>query len=166
MKLIRYLFRKMLLPCYILIAGAISAIFMLAANGGWSELLRMLPVVLLLLLMMRAADDYFDYEKDSERRTQHLSKRALILLFSICAAVFVTINILFYGAFGTISLAAVLYILLMDKLPLLKLFFMALLFLYYFFMNCAVVGVLQYSVSAACLIISTVYCLVKRKVRR
>lgn len=168
MKLIRYLLNKALLPLYVLAAAVISAVLALFSDDFLSAFLRMLPIVLSLLITLRAFDDIFDYERDSGRKTQHLSKRALIIFACVMSAAYVLLNLFFYGLWGALSIAAVGYILLMEKLPALKTAYMALLFLYYFRLNCESLGAVQLAVCAGCLAVSAafhIYKLYRRKNR-
>lgn len=166
MKLIKYLFGKFMLPAYIIVSAVLSLVFTLAAGGGLPVFLRMLPVVPCLLLTLRASDDIFDYEKDGTRKTQYLGKGELIALACAASAVFVTLNVLFYGWIGFASLAAVGYIPLQEKLPPLKTAYMALLFLFYFCVNRTAFGAVQLAVTAGCLAASAAYYIIKRKVRK
>lgn len=166
MKLIKYLFRKFMLPVYIIISAVISIIFTLVAGADFSVFLRMLPVVLCLLLLLRASDDLFDYETDSTKKTQHLSKKALIILASVIALLYISLNVAFYGLIGLISIAAVVYIPIQEKLPMLKIAYMALLFLYYFYANCTALIWIHFAAAVVCLIVSAVYYIFKRKVRK
>lgn len=166
MKHIKYLFYKGKLPIYAAVSAVISLLIMLVTDGGINVFLRMLPVALCLLLILRASDDIFDYEQDSGRKTQHLSKKQLIIFGFVMAVLYVLLNILFFGVFGVLSIAAVAYILLMEKLPPLKMAYMALLFLYYI---CAVCGfVLWYHlvVILGCVAVSVLYYIIKGKVRK
>ena len=61
------------------------------------------------------------------------------------------------------------YIIIMEKLPVLKMLFMALLFLYYFRLNCERVGAMHIAVCVGCVAVSALfhfYKLHKRKVRK
>lgn len=166
MKLIKYLFYKWKLPIYAALSAVISLLLMLVTAGGIGVFLRMLPVVLCLLLTLRASDDIFDYEHDSGRKTQHLSKKQLVIFGCDMAALYVLLNILFFGVFGVLSIAAVAYILLMEKLPPLKTAYMALLFLYYICAVCG--GVLWHhlAVILGCVAVSVLYYIIKGKVRK
>ncbi len=157
MKLIRYFLNKAMLPLYILAAAVMSMVIALFSDELLTAFLRMLPIVLCLLIALRAFDDASDYEKDSGRKTQHLSKRGLVILAWTMSAVYVLLNILLYGMWGAVSIAAVAYILLMDKLPVFKTAYMALLFLYYFRLNCTGIGIAQLAVCAGCLAVSAVF---------
>ena len=166
MKLISYLFKKCMLPAYAAAAAVISLAFVLAAGGAAQMFLRMLPVVLLLLLTLRAADDFFDYEKDSAKKTQHLKKSGLIALACVCAAAFAALNVVFYGAKGLIILAAVGYIPLMEKLPPLKTAYMALLLLFYFWVEQTPPHWGRLAVIVGCFAASAAYHFIKRKVKK
>ncbi|MBQ7132388.1 MAG: hypothetical protein IJO29_07420 [Oscillospiraceae bacterium] len=166
MKLTQYLFRKFMLPIYVIVSAAISIIFILASNAGITAFGRMLPSVLCLILTIRIADDIFDYEKDAQSKTQPLSKNQLIVFGCVCAAVFVLLNTAFYGAIGILSLAAIGYIIIQEKLEILKIAYMALMFIFYFCANCISIGKTQLIVISGCLIISSIYYFIKRKVRK
>ncbi len=169
MKLIRYLMNKAMLPLYLLAAAVIAAVLALLSDGFIPSFFPMLPIVLCLLIAIRVFDDIFDYEKDSTRKTQYLSKKELIILCCVISAVYVILNNLFFGIFGALSIAAIGYILLMEKLPVLKMLFMALLFLYYFRLNCERVGAMHIAVCVGCIAVSALfyfYKLHKRKVRK
>lgn len=166
MKLIKYLFYKWKLPIYAAISAVISLVLTLITNSGAEVFLRMLPVVLSLLLVLRSSDDIFDYERDSGRKTQHLSRNQLIIFGCVMAALYVLLNILFFGVFGVLSLAAVAYILLMEKLPPLKIAYMALLFLFYLYVNCGCLLWYHLAVIVGCLVASALYYVIKRKVRK
>ncbi len=166
MKLIKYLFYKCKLPIYAAISAVISLVLIIITGGGIAVFLRMLPVVLCLLLTLRASDDIFDYEQDSGRKTQHLSKKELVIFGCVMAALYVLLNILFFGVFGVLSLAAVGYILLMEKLPPLKIAYMALLFLYYIWAVCGCLLWYHLAVILGCAAVSALYYIIKRKVRK
>ncbi len=165
MKLIKYLFNKFMLPIYAAAALIFSMVPVLISGGGIPLLLRLFPIILCLLVAVRAGDDIFDYEQDSARKTQYLSRRELIALFASVSLLYVVLNVVLFGACGVISPAAVGYILLMEKQPLIKLLYMPLLFVYYFFLS-GELGLLQLAVSAAFLAVSAAYYLFKRKVRK
>ena len=166
MKLIKYLFYKWKLPIYAALSAVFSLMFMLVTTGNIDVFLRMLTVVLCLLLTLRASDDIFDYERDSGRKTQHLSKNQLIIFGCTLSVIYVLLNILFFGVFGVLSLAAVAYILLMEMLPPLKIAYMALLFLFYIYVNCGCLLWYHHAVIVGCLVASALYYVIKRKVRK
>ena len=166
MKLIKYLFYKCKLPIYLAAAAVFAFVLTLITDGGASVFLKLLPVVLALLMTLRASDDYFDYEKDSGRKTQHLTKKQLVVLGCALAALYVMLNVSFYGILGLLSLIAVGYILLMEKLPLLKTAYMAILFLYYIYLSCGCVLWYHLIVILCCFAASALYDLIKRKVRK
>lgn len=169
MKLIPYLMNKAMLPLYLLAAAVIAAVLALLSDEFISSFFPMLPIVLCLLITIRAFDDIFDYEKDSTRKTQYLSKKELIILACVMSAVYVVLNVVFFGFWGAFSLAAIAYIIIMEKLPVLKMLFMALLFLYYFRLNCERVGAMHIAVCVGCVAVSALfhfYKLHKRKVRK
>lgn len=169
MKLIRYLFNKAMLPLYTIAAAVIAAVIALFSDEFLSVFLRMLPIVLSLLVTLRTFDDIFDYKFDRGRKTQHLSIRALIIFACVMSVAYVALNVLFYGMRGAVSVVAIGYILLMEKLPVLKMAYMALLFLYYFRINCHRLGVLHLAVCAGCLVASAgfhIYKLYRRRVRK
>lgn len=166
MKLIKYLLYKWKLPIYIVFSAVISFVMALVTVGGLPVFLCMLPIVLCLLLALRISDDLFDYENDSGRKTQHLSKKQLIILCCVLAVLYVLLNILFYGIFGVLSIAAVGYILLMEKLPPLKIAYMALLFLYYIYANSGSLQWYHLTVIFGCLVVSALYYMIKRRVRK
>lgn len=155
-----------MLPVYIIVSAAIAIIFVLASDVKMAAFGRMLPSVLCLILTIRAADDIFDYEKDAQRKTQPLSKNQLIIFGCVCAAAFVLLNTAFYGAIGLLSLAAIGYIIIQEKFEILKIAYMALMFIFYFYANCISIGKTQLIVISGCLIISAIYYFIKRKVRK
>jgi len=166
MKLIKYLFRKFILLAYIIISAVISSVFGLVCGDGFNVLLKMFPIVLSLLLMLRVSDDIFDYEKDSANRKQYLSRTELAVFGCVIAIIFVVMNILYYGVIGIVSLVAVGYIGFMEKFPPLKIAYMALLFLFYFYVNDTALNFAKLAVIIGCLIVSAVYYIIKRKARK
>lgn len=166
MKLIKYLFRKFMLPSYIIISAVISVIFTFTAHCGMPVFLRMTAVTLLILLILRAWDDICDFESDSKRKRQYLSKKELIILVCTLSAAFTGVNVLFYGLTGLISIAAVGYILLMEKLPPLKAALMPLLFTFYYYANGCKIGAVQLMTFAVCFAAALAYCFIKGRIRK
>ncbi len=166
MKLIKYLFRKLMLPSYIIASAVISAVFTLTAQGGIPVFLRMTAVTLLILLILRAYDDISDFEKDSKRRKQYLSRKELIILACILSVSFVVLNTVFYGFTGLISIAAVGYILLMEKLSPLKTALMPLLFTFYYYADGSKTGGVQLLTIAVCFIAALAYYIIKGRMRK
>lgn len=166
MKLIKYLFRKFILPIYVIISSILALIFTLATAGKFPLFLQMLPIILCLLLTLRASDDVFDYENDLLTKKQYLNKLELTIFACLTAAVFVLLNFMYYGIKGLVSIAALGYILLQEKFPLLKTSYMALLFAFYFYVNCSSLNTIHLAVTVACFAASTVYYIFKRKVRK
>lgn len=166
MKALKYLFRKGMLPLYCLTAAVISLVFALCAGGEITVFLRLLPMVLCILLLLRVLDDHADFEKDAGTKTQHLSKRGLLVLILLAAVGFAALHLLFYGAAGFFSLAAVGFFLLMQKLPLLKIFCLMLAFLYFFCLEGVNIGVMQIAVLLGCGAASVIYHMLKRRKRK
>ena len=166
MKLIKYLFYKWKLPIYAALSAVISLVLMLITSSGIAVFLRMLPVVLSLLLTLRASDDFFDFEKDIGRKTQHLNKKQLIIFGCFLSVIYVLLNMLFFGVVGLCSIAALGYILLMEKFPLLKIAYMALLFLFYIYVNFGFPMWYHFAVIVGCIVASALYYMIKRRVRK
>lgn len=163
MSALKYLFRKGLLPLYFAASAVISLVFVLLAGAGGAAALRMLPSVLCILLMLRALDDYCDFEKDSTGKVQYLTKRALLVFFSVLAAVFVFLNVGFYGNMGLLSVLAIGYFLSMQKLPFLKMPCMALMFLYFSVISRTPLTAVRIAALLGCLGASAVYHILKRR---
>lgn len=166
MKVLKYLFRKGMLPLYCLAAAVISFVFSCSTGGGGSVFVRIFPMVLCILLLLRGLDDHADFEKDAGTKTQHLSKQGLLMLILLAAVCFISLNLLFYGAKGFFSLAAVGFFLLMQKLPLLKTFCLMLAFLYFFCLEGVNIGVMQIMVLLGCGVASLIFHMLKRRKRK
>lgn len=166
MKVLKYLFRKGMLPLYCLASAVISFVFSCSTGGGESVFVRLLPMVLCILLLLRGLDDHADFEKDAGTKTQHLSKQGLLMLILLAAVCFISLNLLFYGAKGFFSLAAVGFFLLMQKLPLLKTFCLMLAFLYFFCLEGVNIGVMQIMVLLGCGAASLIFHMLKRRKRK
>ncbi len=169
MKLILYLLNKAMLPIYLAVSAVISAVIAVFGEAFVGIFLRCLPCVVLLLLLIRACDDIGDYEADSGRKTQHLSKRVLMVFAAVLAVMYIAADILLFGVWGTLSVLAVLYLPLMDRLPVLKSLYMPLLFLMYLRLNDISVGIPEIAAAAGCLaaaLLFHIYKLHRRKVRK
>ena len=166
MKVLKYLFRKGMLPLYCLAAAVISFVFSCSTGGGGSVFLRIFPMVLCILLLLRGRDDHADFEKDAGTKTQYLSKQGLLMLILLAAVCFISLNLMFYGAKGFFSLAAVGFFLLMQKLPLLKTFCLMLAFLYFFCLEGVNIGVMQIMVLLGCGAASVIFHMLKRRKRK
>ena len=166
MKLIKYLFRKFMLPSYIIVSAVISVIFTLTAQCGIPVFLRMTAVTLLILLILRAFDDISDFESDSKRKKQYLSRKELIILACTLSVSFVVLNAVFYGFTGLISIAVLGYILLMEKLSPLKTALMPLLFTFYYYANGSKIGGVQLLTTAVCFTAALAYYIIKGKMRK
>lgn len=163
MKVIQYWCRKGMTAVYLAAAAVIAAVFAAADGRGVPVFLRMLPAVYCLLLLFRTADDWFDYEKDSGRKPQPLSKKQLICMFCVLSVICVLLHVLLFGCKGLFVLAAVVLILLTEKIPLLKPVYLAGMFLFYFALNGTVPGIRQLAVCIGGLLASVLYAGVKRK---
>lgn len=166
MKVLKYLFRKGMLPLYFLASAVISFVFSCSTGGGGSVFVRIFPMVLCILLLLRGLDDHADFEKDAGTKTQHLSKQGLLMLILLAAVCFISLNLLFYGAKGFFSFAAVGFFLLMQKLPLLKTFCLMLAFLYFFCLEGVNIGVMQIMVLLGCGAASLIFHMLKRRKRK
>ena len=166
MKLIKYLLYKSKLLIYTGLSAVISLVLMLITGSVIAVFMRMLPVVLCLLLALRASDDIFDYEKDSGKKTQYLSKKQLIAFGCSLSALYVLLNVMFFGILGLCSIAAVGYIILMEKLSPLKIAYMALLFLFYIYVNCGCLLWYHLAAIVGCLAASALYYIIKEGVRK
>jgi len=155
-----------MLPSYIIVSAVISAVFTLTAQDGIPVFLRMTAVTLLILLILRAWDDICDFESDSKRKKQYLSKKELIILACTLSAVFVVLNAAFYGFAGLISIAVLGYLLLMEKLPPLKTALMPLLFTFYYYANGSEIGAVQILTIAVCFAAALAYYIIKGKMRK
>ncbi len=165
MKLIKYLFNKWMLPIYAAVAAVFALVFALLA-GGLPVFLRMLPIAFLLLWTLRATDDISDYEHDSIRKTQHLTRRTLVVFAAVTAVLFTVLSVLFFGARGLMSLAAVAYILLMERFEPLKILYLPLVLICFFWIIAGGLNAVQIAVSAGCMLASLAYFVYKRKVRK
>lgn len=137
MSFFRYFFQKGRLFIYAGISAVITLIMavILKAYQDIMLYLRLFPAVLLILLILRIADDISDYEKDKKTKKQPLNKRQLLLALSAAMIVFVLLNLCFYRLAGLWSLCILVYLLLQQKIEILKLFFLPLASSYYFYMN-------------------------------
>lgn len=148
---------------YLAAAAFIAAVFAAADGNGMSVCLRMLPVVFLLLLLFRTADDLFDYEKDSGKKPQPLTKQELTGMFCVLSMLCAALHLLLFGIAGLTCIVIIVLIPIAEKLPPVKAFYLAGAFLYYFALNGTVIGIRHLLESTACLLVSAVYAAVKRK---
>ncbi len=166
MKLIRYYFRRPILPLYAVISAVISGVFTLTAGMDKEIFLRMTAVILPLLLFIRAADDFYDFDKDRGKKAQYLERHELILLAVILAVIFTALNIFFFGLTGVIAAAAAGFILLWERMPLLKPLLMPLMFLYYYIENAVNIGIIQCMTPAVCLFAAVFYSVIKGRMKK
>ena len=137
MNVLRYFLKDDRLFLYAAVSAVLSLVMAVLLQAHWNILLysRLFLLVLLILLLLRLADDYFDYEKDRERKEQPLHKRQLLLAMLVTMLLFVLLNLCFYRLSGLGSLCILAYLLLQQKAEILKVFFMPLASAYYFYVE-------------------------------
>ncbi|MBQ8921251.1 MAG: hypothetical protein IJ060_03700 [Oscillospiraceae bacterium] len=163
MKLIRYWCRKGLAAVYLAAALLMALLFAWQAGAGMPCVLPMTALSWCFMLMLRTADDCFDYEQDRGRKKQYLRKNQLLLMLCVLGAVLVLLHLWFFGMPGLICLAAVGYIPLMNRFPVIKPAFLPLLFAMYDLLTGTGFGLRQAAVFAAMLMLAGSYALYKRK---
>lgn len=167
MKVLRYLWQGKKLLFYIAFGAVISLAMWLILwdTGNVLLLLKLFALSLLLIVLLRCADDYSDYEKDAGRKEQPLSKRGILFVAIVVAAVYLLLNVLFYLLLGLCCLIILGCILLQQKVQFLKTLFMPLVSAYYFYLNRTgnlpiwVIGVYL----AVCLMLSVAFYIFKRR---
>lgn len=137
MSFLRYFFKDGRLFLYTAISALISLpmVVLLQAHRDIMLYCRLVLMTLLLLFLLRLADDYFDYEKDHDRKEQPLSKHQILLTAAVTMIIFVLLNFYFYQVSGLGSLCILIYLLLQQKAEMMKVFFMPLVSGYYFYVN-------------------------------
>lgn len=84
--------------------------------------------VISLIFIIRITDDIFDYKKDNGGR---LKKDKLIILETIFILCFVILEIFIHNIYAIYAALLVLYIIIMNKIDILKMLLLALVILYY-----------------------------------
>lgn len=167
MKVLLYLWQGKKLLFYIALSVVISLAMSLTLGAlrDFLLILKLFALSFLLFILLRTADDYFDFEKDRGRKEQPLSKRGILSIMLVVAALFVGLNVLFYLLYGLCSIIVLGYLLAQQKVGFLKLFFMPIVSAYYFYLNRT--GDLPYLAIgiylAVCLILSVAFYIFKRK---
>lgn len=111
---------------YILIALVFTALYSLVVHRiCWG----MLPISLVTLYLLRAMDDSFDYDTDTKEKL--LPKKKLWDLVIYLALAFVVMHLIFFRLWGLLSILMLVYIYLMQKWEILKLFLLTLLTAFY-----------------------------------
>ena len=168
MNLLKYLFSHKRTLLYLALALVLSAIFVLIS--GRPMWLALTGIFFLLALLMRIADDFFDYEKDTERgRVCELSKKGLALLYASLSAIFVAIHILVFGAWGLAALLFIGYILLEERVEVLQRVFMLILSCSYLLLLCGEINFRSVAIDlwiAISLIAPTLFAIYKRRKRK
>lgn len=137
MKVLRYLWMSGRLLFYIAFSAVISLLMSLILwnSGGVLLFVKLFALALPIILLLRFADDFFDYEKDKEKKEQPLSRRGILIIMLIVGAIFIILNVLFYSLLGLCSIFILAYILVQQKAEFLKIFFMTLASAHYFCFN-------------------------------
>ncbi len=121
MKLLKYFFKKGMLPIYaaigILFGGAVAYV-----TDSKISVFFILSVFC-LALFLRFTDDIFDYERDKGKKPQHLTKITLCLLALAAALLFTVFNVIVFRLLGFLSIIFVLYALAQEKFVILQGFF-------------------------------------------
>ena len=111
---------------YMIIAAVFTALYSLVVHRiCWG----MLPISLVTLYLLRVMDDSFDYETDTKDKP--LSRKKLWDLVMILALLFVVLHVIFFGLWGLLSILMLVYLYLMQKWEILKLFLLTLLTAFY-----------------------------------
>ena len=166
MNVLRYWFRRGLAVIYLAAAAVLTGVFVYyTENCTLLQFLRTLPAVYTLLLLLRTADDRFDYEKDKGRKPQFLTENQLCIQFAVCGILCTALHVLAFGTAGILGIAAVLFIPLSEKFPLLKTVWLAGMFVLYFHLSGTVIGYEQEAVCMVCLAVSVIYAFCKRKLK-
>ena len=110
---------------------------------------------LILIFLIRFVDDYFDYEIDKGKRA---SKKNLIFLICLFSLIYIILNVVLYKNIGLLSIIIIVYLLLMNKIDILKVLTLPLITAYYYL----IMGNLNYYVLIITLVISIVFYMVKR----
>lgn len=95
-----------------LIAGLVSGV--LSGEG----IVRYTVYFWLLIHLSRAVDDLYDYEKDS---IHVIGKRTLSVYTALLAIIFAGSSVFFFGLRGLVSVAAAVYLFIMERFDLLTL---------------------------------------------
>lgn len=104
---------------YIGIALVLAALMSLLTHRLCFELIA---VFTLLAYLLRLLDDYADY--DTDVREKPLKKPVIRLLTAVLSAVFLAVNLVFFGAKGLVCLLLLVYALLQNRFEVMKLFFL------------------------------------------
>ncbi len=128
MKVLKYFFKKGMLPVYLLLSIALSLFIPFIVGSAFSHWLVL--CIFSLVMLLRFTDDFFDFEKDRARREQYISKKALLVFMITSSVLFVVFNVLCFGSWGLLSALFVLYSLAEEKIELLQSFLMFLYSLY------------------------------------
>lgn len=115
---------------------------------------------------MRTNDDMWDYKKDASKREIYLGRTELFIITLLFSVVFAVYSILCYGVKGAPTLLFLPYITAWEKIPLMKLLFAPLLFLYYCTSEC-VASVQTYIIGfAVFLILPVIYHFIKKESKK
>ena len=168
MNLLKYLFSHKRTLLYLALALVLSAIFVFLSKAQmW---LALTGIFFLLALLMRISDDFFDYEKDTERgRVCELSKKGLALLYLVLSLIFLALHILAFGAWGLAALLFIGYILLEERAEMLQRAFMLILSCSYLLLLCGEINLRSVAVDlwlAISLIAPTLFAIYKRRKRK
>ena len=146
---------------YIIISIIFTIIISLIIGEAKFELF---PIVVIMLYLLRILDDYFDYEIDKKEKL--LNKKALKIFAMILSVVFIVLNVLFYGYYGLISIAILIYMLIQNKIEILKIFSLLFNSIYYICIYNKI-GSMPAIIYLVCtLIISSIYYIYKRSKKR
>lgn len=167
MSFLRYFLKDGRLFLYTAISAIISflMVVLLQAHRNIMLYCRLVLLTLLILFLLRLADDYSDYEKDRDKKEQQLSKRQILLTVAVTMIIFVLLNLYFYQVSGLVSLCILVYLLLQQKVEIMKMFFMPLVSGYYFYVN-QTSGMLTYVISGylvICVGLAVVFYWIKRR---
>ena len=167
MSFLRYFLKDGRLFLYTAISALISFIMVVLLKAHRNIMLycRLLLLTLLILFLLRLADDYSDYEKDRDKKEQQLSKRQILLTVAVTMIIFVLLNLYFYQVSGLVSLCILVYLLLQQKVEIMKMFFMSLVSGYYFYVD-QTSGMLTYVISGylvICVGLAVVFYWIKRR---
>lgn len=90
---------------------------------------EMFLISLCTLFLLRILDDYFDY--DTDRKEKILTRKQLRDAGIVLGVLFVVLHVVFFGVTGLLSILIILYLVMMDKAEILKVFLLTLLTAFY-----------------------------------
>lgn len=163
MRLITYLFRKQMFLIYGMLSVLIAFLFALTVHGNAVLFAKMVCIIFLLLWILRVQDDIQDYETDRLRKMQPLTKRQLTIVLVVLITVWSVLHLISYGITGLLCLAVLSCTLLWKRIPILKIFFLALLVGMYWIFNSVEFCVWHTIILVICPIISITYATIKKR---